>query len=115
MTAQWGVSKRTTRFTAVHAYAEHNVWTGDGWRVSSETVEDPDRRRLMRRIVSHREIGGADRRDEEPHELALFDHEQVFAALRETGFAVRSLAGYAGEYQFSVGHGGFLALRAEER
>jgi hypothetical protein len=87
---------------------------GDGWRVSSETVEDPARQRLTRRIVSHRETG-AERRGEELHELALYDHEQVFAALREAGFAVRSLAGYAGEYHFSAGHGGFLALRAEER
>lgn len=95
--------------------AEHTVWAGDGWRVSSETVEDPARHRLARRIVSHREIGGAERRSEERHQLALYDHELVFAALRETGFSVRSLAAYSVEYHFSAGHGGFLALRAAER
>jgi SAM-dependent methyltransferase len=91
--------------------AEHTVWAGDGWRVSSETIEDSARRRLARRIVSHRAVGGAERRREELHELALYEHESVFAALRETGFVVRSLATYAGQYHFSAGHGGFLALR----
>lgn len=97
--------------------AEYTVWAGEGWRVSSQTVEDPRRARLERRIVSHREIGapgasGGERRAEEFHELALYDPEEVFAALRLAGFEPRTLAGYAGEYLFSAGHGGYLATTA---
>ncbi len=92
--------------------AEHTVWAGDGWRVGSEVIEHSDRRMLTRRIVSFRETANGERRSEEIHELALYDQEEVFAALREIGFSVRTLATYAGEYHFSAGHGGFLGMRA---
>lgn len=90
---------------------EQTTFTGPGWRVSSAVTEDPARRRLLRRIVSHREVAGLERTDEEIHELALYDPEEVFAALSETGFRPRILATYAGHYNFSLGHGGFLATR----
>lgn len=95
--------------------AEHTVWAGDGWRVSSEVFEQSAQRKLTRRIVSHRDTPVGERRAEEIHELALYESEQIFAALREIGFAVTTLAGYAGEYHFSVGHGGFLARRKRIR
>lgn len=90
---------------------EQITYEGPGWRVSSEVAEDPGRRRLVRRIVSHREVAGLARTREEHHELALYDHEEVFAALRTAGFSPRTLATYSGEYNFSLGHGGFLARR----
>lgn len=91
---------------------EQITYDGPGWRVDTSVVEDPTRRRLARRIVSRRSVAGLEREDEELHELALYDHEEVFAALSDCGFAPRTLATYAGEYNFSLGHGGFLARRA---
>lgn len=90
---------------------EQITYTGPGWRVSSSAAEDPGRGRLVRKIVSHREVAGLERTDEEIHELALYDHEAVFEALLEAGFRPRTLATYAGEYNFSLGHGAFLAKR----
>lgn len=90
---------------------EHITYEGPGWRVTSAVVEDPTAGRLTRRIVSHRSVAGIEREREELHELALYDHEAVFAALREAGFSPRTLASYGGEYNFSLGHGGFLARR----
>lgn len=90
---------------------EQITYEGPGWRVSSAVTEDPARRRLTRRIVSRREVAGLEREETELHELALYDHEEVFSALRECGFSPRTLASYAGEYNFSLGHGGFLAKR----
>lgn len=89
--------------------AEHTVWAGDGWHVSSEVLEQPGKHRLTRRIVSHRDTPDGERRAEELHELALYDPERIFAALREVGFSVTTLATYAGKYHFSAGHGGFIA------
>lgn len=90
---------------------EQITYEGPGWRVTSSATENPRSGRLFRRIVSRRSVAGLEREDEELHELALYDHEAVFAALRDSGFAPRTLATYAGEYNFSLGHGGFIARR----
>jgi SAM-dependent methyltransferase len=89
---------------------EHTMWEGPGWQVTSETVEDPGRRLLQRRIVS-KTGPRLEHEDVEIHRLALYDHEEVFAALRETGFDPATLASYAEDYRFSAGHGGFYAVR----
>lgn len=94
-----------------HPRMEQTSWTGAGWRVTSQVIEAPTGDRLRRKIVSHREIAGEERRREESHELALYGHEAVFAALREAGFIPRTLASYGGQYLFSAGHGGFLARK----
>ncbi|MBJ7355274.1 MAG: class I SAM-dependent methyltransferase [Thermoleophilaceae bacterium] len=86
---------------------EHTTWEGEGWRVTSETVEAPGTNTLERRITSTR----GEETDIEIHRLALYDHEAVFAALRETGFDPATLAAYAEDYRFGVGHGGFYAVR----
>lgn len=89
---------------------EHTTWEGDGWRVTSEVVEDPPRRLLERRITSLSGPGLATR-DVEIHRLALYDHEEVFAALIECGFDPATLASYAADYRFGEGHGGFYAVK----
>lgn len=86
---------------------EHTRWDGPGWEVTSETVEAPGTNTLERRITSTR--GGEV--DVEIHRLALYDHEAVFAALRESGFDPATLASYAEDYRFGVGHGAFYAVR----
>lgn len=89
---------------------EHTMWEGPGWQVTSETIEDPATATLERRIVTRTGPDLADE-DVEHHRLALYGHEQVFAALRESGFGVATLAAYAGDYNFSVFHGGFYAVK----
>jgi SAM-dependent methyltransferase len=86
---------------------EHTTWAGDVWEVTSETIEAPGTNTLERRITSKR---GEDV-DVEIHRLALYDHEDVFVALRETGFDPATLASYAEDYRFGVGHGGFYAVK----
>lgn len=87
------------------------TYAGDGWRVTSRASESPQGGILRREIVSHREIAGRERCTEETHELVLYEHEAVFAALKATGFMVRTLASYGGQYLFTAGHGGFLARK----
>jgi SAM-dependent methyltransferase len=86
---------------------EHTAWEGDGWQVTSETIEAPGTSTLERRITSTR---GEDV-DVEIHRLALYEHEAVFTALRESGFDPATLASYAEDYRFGVGHGAFYAVK----
>jgi SAM-dependent methyltransferase len=89
---------------------EHTTWEGPGWQVTSETVEAPGTNTLERRITSKRGPQ-LEYEEVEIHRLALYDHEEVFAALRETGFDPATLASYAEDYRFGVGHGGFYAVK----
>lgn len=86
---------------------ETHFWEGDGWQVTSETVEDIANRRLRRKITSRR----GDRTEVELHNLALYDQEEVFGALKAAGFIPHTLATYADRYRFGVGHGGFVAFK----
>jgi SAM-dependent methyltransferase len=86
---------------------ERTTWEGEGWVVTSETIEAPGTDTLERRITSTR----GDEVDVEVHRLALYDHEDVFSALRECGFDPATLASYAEDYRFGVGHGGFYAVK----
>ncbi|MBI2690530.1 MAG: class I SAM-dependent methyltransferase [Solirubrobacterales bacterium] len=86
---------------------ERTTWEGAGWMVTAETIEAPGTDTLERRITSTR----GEEVDVEIHQLALYEHEAVFAVLRETGFDPATLASYAEDYRFGVGHGGFYAVR----
>jgi SAM-dependent methyltransferase len=90
---------------------EHHFWEGEGWHVTSETIESPADRVLQRQITTTRTINGEDRVSKELHTLALYDHEQVFAALKSAGFIPQTLATYSGLYRFGVGHGAFVAFK----
>lgn len=90
---------------------EHHVWEGQGWRVVSETIEHPPERILERRIVTTRRHGGQERETTEHHRLALYDHEEVYEALRSVGFAPLTLASYAEDFRFGNGHGAFMAVK----
>ena len=73
------------------------TWTeGQGWvvLVASEVVDN----RLVRRIISFRDLGeGQFRRSEETHRLLLHRPSDVLRRLRAAGFTARTLgAGYAG-------------------
>ena len=86
---------------------EHTTWEGEGWVVTSETIEAPGTNTLERRITSSH----GEEVDVEIHRLALYEHEAVFQALRDAGFDPATLAAYAEDYRFGVGHGGFYAVR----
>lgn len=90
---------------------EHHVWQGDGWHVVSETVEFPPERILERRIKTTRADAAGQRVTEELHRLALYDHEEVYEALRSVGFAPLTLASYAEDFRFGSGHGAFMAVK----
>ena len=94
---------------------EHHVWEGQGWRVVSETIEHPPDRTLERKIVTTRRVHGEDRVTTEMHKLALYDHEEVYEALRSVGFAPLTLANYAEDFRFGNGHGAFMAVKPFER
>ncbi|MGH2907384.1 MAG: class I SAM-dependent methyltransferase [Solirubrobacterales bacterium] len=90
---------------------EHNVWEGPGWRVTSETIESPQQRLLERRITTERGLQ-LERVGTEIHRLALYDTDEVFAALQAAGFKPALLASYAEDYRFGIGHGGYYAAKA---
>lgn len=94
---------------------EHHVWEGHGWRVVSETFEHTADRILERKIVTTRRIDGQDRETTELHRLSLYDHEEVYEALRAVGFAPLTLASYAEDFRFGNGHGAFMAVKPFER
>lgn len=94
---------------------EHHVWEGNGWRVVSETIEHTAERILERKIVTTRRVDGQDRATTELHRLSLYDHEEVYEALRSVGFAPLTLASYAEDFRFGTGHGAFMAVKPFER
>lgn len=94
---------------------EHHVWEGRGWRVVSETIEHTGERVLERRITTLRAVNGESRETVELHRLALYDHEEVYEALREIGFAPLTLASYAEDFRFGHGHGAFMAVKPFDR
>lgn len=94
---------------------EHHFWEGDGWQVVSETIEHTADRILERRITTKRTIGAESRETVELHRLALYDHEEVYEALREIGFAPLTLASFAEDFRFGHGHGAFMAVKPFDR
>lgn len=90
---------------------EHHFWEGNGWRVTSETIEHTAERILERTITTTRTIAGDSRETTEIHRLSLYDHEDVYEALREIGFAPLTLASYAEDFRFGHGHGAFMAVK----
>ncbi|MFY9488503.1 MAG: class I SAM-dependent methyltransferase [Solirubrobacterales bacterium] len=90
---------------------EHNIFQGDGWRATSEVIEQPGANLLQRRVTTVRQIGREARSSEELHELVLYDPDEVFAELTAAGFSPRQLASYSTDYHFGLGHGGYVAAK----
>lgn len=81
---------------------------GENWSVIA--IKDSDGHHLTRRVLTFREIDGEVRRDEELHELELYERETIVAMLREEGFRVRVRRSY-GTNRLPRGHAVFRALR----
>jgi hypothetical protein len=97
----WTSSSRTSRPRRERAGPRH--WSaGEDWAVLAESEEDAERRRLTRRIVTFREVGGLYRRGEVVHTQRLYPAAEILEALRATGFTARCEDGL------------FIATRASE-
>lgn len=81
---------------------------GEDWSVIA--LKDSDGRRLTRRVLTFRQIDGVTHRDEEVHELELYQREELLAVLRESGFRVRVRRSY-GSYRLPKGHAVYVAIR----
>jgi SAM-dependent methyltransferase len=82
---------------------------GDKWSVIA--IKDSDGRRLTRRVLTFRQIGGMTRRDEEVHVLELYERQELLAMLREAGFRVRVRRSY-GTYRLPKGHAVYVCIQS---
>lgn len=83
---------------------------GDDWACLVEYHRDEAQRRLSRRIVTFRRIGGMYRRHEETHVQQLFDPAEILTCLQHAGFAARTSPSY-GSYPLGEGVLGFIAAK----
>jgi hypothetical protein len=93
------------------AYDERRV-DGDDWTVIA--IKESDGKRLTRRVLTFREIDGEVRRDEETHELELYERDAVVAALRAHGFRPTIRRSY-GSRRLPSGHFVYAAIRGSSR
>ena len=89
-------------------------WTsGEDWVVCADGRPDPGAATYRREITTFRRNGsGGWRRNDEVHDVWLYDPADVLADLRAAGFYGQPLAGYGENLRFEPGHAGFAALRA---
>ncbi len=85
---------------------------GGDWACLAESEEDPRRHILTRHITSFRKVGRSFRRDQEVHQLRLFDRRDLSEMLRQAGFRARLLTGYP-PLRFPPGYAGFLATKTD--
>ena len=83
---------------------------GKDWVVLVEKTEDKDRSRLMRRIVTFRQIGEHYRRSDEVHYLRLYAAADIAEELERVGFHVRVMRSYDG-YDLPTAHAAFIARK----
>jgi SAM-dependent methyltransferase len=88
------------------AYDEQRIG-GDDWSVIA--VKESDGTKVTRRVLTFRNEGGQMRRDEEVHELALYDREELLALLRGD-FRVRVRRSY-GSRRLPKGHMVYVCVR----
>lgn len=81
---------------------------GDDWSVIA--IKESDGDRLTRRVLTFREIAGEIRRDEEIHELTLWDRDGMTTLLRDSGFRVTRRRSY-GTQRLPKGHAVYCAER----
>lgn len=81
---------------------------GDDWSVIA--TKESDGTHLTRRVLTFRAIDGRMRRDEEVHELELYDRAALRALLREHGFRVTIRRSYRTR-RLPKGHAVYVAER----
>jgi SAM-dependent methyltransferase len=85
-----------------------HVREGSGWRIESETLEDPSAKTLERRMTI--ELDG--HRREEVHRLRLYESELVRRCLEGLGFRYEALDGYC-DFGFWPGYAAFAAVKPD--
>jgi len=81
---------------------------GDDWSVIA--IKTSDGRHLTRRVLTFRTIDGDVRRDEEVHELELYERPEILDALRVAGFRTRVRRSY-GSRRLPPGHSVYVTTR----
>lgn len=84
---------------------------GKDWIVLVEKQEDREQNKLIRRIITFRQVGEHYRRDDEVHCLQLYKAEDVARELRQAGFQVQVGRSY-GQYNLPKAHAVFIACKA---
>ena len=88
------------------AYDEQRLG-GDDWSIIA--IKESDGAKVTRRVLTFRNDGGETRRDEEVHELALYDRTELLALLRND-FRVRVRRSY-GRRRLPKGHTVYVCVR----
>jgi SAM-dependent methyltransferase len=88
------------------AYDEQRIG-GDDWSVIA--IKESNGTKVTRRVLTFRNEGGETRRDEEVHELALYDRTELLALLR-SDFRVRVRRSY-GRRRLPKGHAVYVCVR----
>ena len=76
-----------------------------------EKEEDTERRTLTHRIISFRNVGEHYRRDDEVHDLRLYESSEIAGKLRGAGFRVRTMRSYYGRYPLPRTHAAFVTRK----
>ncbi|MES1022135.1 class I SAM-dependent methyltransferase [Gloeocapsa sp. BRSZ] len=82
---------------------------GKDWIVLVEKTERQSR--LSRRIITFRKVGEYYRRDDEVHNLQLYEALDISGELRRVGFQVQITRGY-GKYELPKAHAAFIARKS---
>ncbi|MFP5246293.1 MAG: class I SAM-dependent methyltransferase [Thermoanaerobaculia bacterium] len=88
-------------------YDERRVDGGD-WTVIA--IKESDGAKLTRRVLTFRADGDTMRRDEEVHELELYDRAELTQLMRDAGFRVKVRRSY-GSRRLPMGHEVYVGLR----
>ncbi|MBI3653561.1 MAG: class I SAM-dependent methyltransferase [Acidobacteria bacterium] len=83
---------------------------GDGWAVLVEKREDEKTATLTRRIITFRNTGKLYRRDEEVHQVRLYQAKELAYELRGIGFQVKIMHRY-GDYALPKPHSVLVARK----
>jgi SAM-dependent methyltransferase len=92
------------------AYPPHDEHRsgGEDWSVIVIKTSDGDRK-LTRRILTFRRAGRSVHRDEEVHDLELYDRSELLALLRQHGFRVKIRRSYRTR-RLPPGHAVYIAV-----
>lgn len=96
------------------AYPPHDERRVDGDDWSVIAIKESDGTRLTRRILTFRAVDGTMRRDEEMHELELYDRAALKALLRANGFSVTIRRSYRTR-RLPKGHAVYVASHQSRR
>jgi len=86
---------------------------GEDWALLAETTEDPAARTLTRHIQTFRRIQELYRRDEERHEVRVFDAAALTGQLQRLRFAVKTAQAY-GDYRLLPRRRAFVCRRLSQ-